>query len=71
MAALQVVSYYGFVPGVPIVALYGGNMKTGVIAGAIVGGFVGLAIDARKMKTVSLQPIVSAAGKGIGARVRW
>jgi len=81
VAALQVVSYYGFLPGVPVVALYGANLKTGVIAGAIVGGFVGLAIDSARMKTVfergdhqiavSLHPIVSAAGKGVGASVRW
>lgn len=81
VAGLQAVSYIGFVPGAPVVGLYGGNMKTGVIAGAIVGGLVGLAIDSKRMTTVyergdrqvavKLHPIVSAAGKGIGAQVRW
>jgi hypothetical protein len=81
IAVLQVASYYGFVAGAPVVGLYGGNLKNGVIVGAIAGGLIGLAIDSRKMTTVyertdrqtavQLHPVISAAGKGIGATVRW
>jgi hypothetical protein len=81
IAVIQVTSYYGFVAGIPVVALYGGNLKNGVIGGAIVGGLIGMAIDSRRMTTVyertdrqiavQLHPVMSAAGKGIGATVRW
>ena len=82
VAAVQVGAYYtGLSPLVPIASVYGGNLKTGVIGGAIIGGVVGMVIDSGKMKTVyerpdrgmavKLHPIVTAGGRGIGARVIW
>lgn len=55
--------------------------KTGTLLGVFFGGAVGYAIDDGKMKTiyergddgltVSVRPIASAAGKGVGVRVTW
>lgn len=57
------------------------NYRTGALLGVVFGAALGYAIDDAKLKTVyqredggmsvSLRPLVAAAGKGVGVRVSW